>query len=87
MRFSAQGIWFWYNDGNAIWGGSCFVSYRVIIQMLDFIGEKKQAAFCDGISRRSFLRIGGLGLGGLTLPQLLRKEAAAGQGGSQNRSS
>src|SRR5213596_1736569 len=30
------------------------------------------------LSRRSFLRIGALGLGGLTLPQLLREEAAAG---------
>ena len=34
--------------------------------------------FCDGLSRRSFLRIGGLGLGGLTLPQLLRAESASG---------
>jgi uncharacterized protein (DUF1501 family) len=30
------------------------------------------------LSRRSFLRIGALGLGGLTLPSLLRAEAAAG---------
>src|SRR5437868_10866869 len=30
------------------------------------------------LSRRSFLRIGALGLGGLTLPGLLRAEAAAG---------
>jgi hypothetical protein len=30
------------------------------------------------LSRRSFLRIGTLGIGGLTLPQLLRAEAAAG---------
>ena len=36
------------------------------------------AGFCDGISRRNFLRIGTLGLGGLTLPQLLRAESAAG---------
>ncbi|MDH4374413.1 MAG: DUF1501 domain-containing protein [Verrucomicrobiota bacterium] len=34
--------------------------------------------FCDGLSRRSFLRIGGLGMGGLTLSQLLRAEAASG---------
>ena len=26
---------------------------------------------CDGFSRRDFLRIGGLAMGGLTLPQLL----------------
>jgi hypothetical protein len=35
--------------------------------------------FCDGASRRDFLRIGGLVMGGLSLPQLLRAEAAAGQ--------
>ncbi len=34
--------------------------------------------FCDGISRREFLQIGGLALGGLTLPQMLRAEAKAG---------
>ena len=34
-------------------------------------------AFCDGVSRRDFLRIGGLALGGLSLPGLLRAEAAA----------
>ncbi|MFN0197637.1 MAG: DUF1501 domain-containing protein [Planctomycetaceae bacterium] len=33
---------------------------------------------CDGLSRRSFLRIGGLAMGGLCLPDLLRLEAAAG---------
>src|SRR5215204_7392070 len=34
--------------------------------------------FCDGVSRRNFLKIGALGLGGLSLPQLLRAESAAG---------
>ncbi|MCS6775990.1 MAG: DUF1501 domain-containing protein, partial [Chloroherpetonaceae bacterium] len=34
--------------------------------------------FCDGVSRRDFLRIGGLALGGLSLPQLLAIEARAG---------
>ncbi|MCA9087818.1 MAG: DUF1501 domain-containing protein [Planctomycetaceae bacterium] len=34
--------------------------------------------FCDGYSRRDFLRIGALGIAGLTLPQLLRAEAMAG---------
>ena len=33
---------------------------------------------CDGMSRRDFIRVGGLTLGGLTLPQLLRAESAAG---------
>jgi hypothetical protein len=34
--------------------------------------------FCDGVSRRDVLRIGGMALGGLSLPGLLRAEAAAG---------
>ena len=33
---------------------------------------------CQGISRRTFLRIGGLAMGGLSLPQLLRAEAQSG---------
>jgi hypothetical protein len=37
-----------------------------------------QLSLCDGLSRRSFLQIGGLALGGLTMPQLLRAEQAAG---------
>jgi uncharacterized protein (DUF1501 family) len=32
--------------------------------------------FCDRVSRRDFLRAGALGLGGLTLPGLLRLQAA-----------
>ena len=39
---------------------------------------KPQNGFCDGLSRRAFLKIGGLALGGLSLPQILRAEAAAG---------
>ena len=35
---------------------------------------------CEGSSRREFLRIGALGLGGLTLPHLLATHAAAGEG-------
>src|SRR5438046_5057667 len=38
----------------------------------------KESRFCDGISRRNFLRIGALGLGGLALPQLLQAEARSG---------
>ncbi len=34
--------------------------------------------FCDGHSRRDFLRIGGLAMGGLALPQLLQAEQLAG---------
>src|SRR5688572_10754757 len=37
-----------------------------------------KSAFCDGVSRRNFLKIGALGLGGLSLPQLLQAEAASG---------
>src|SRR6266581_127571 len=35
------------------------------------------------LSRRSFLKIGALGVGGLTLPQLLKSEAAASVPSSQ----
>jgi hypothetical protein len=38
--------------------------------------------FCDGLSRRGFLHVGGLALGGLSLPQLLRAEAESGIRGS-----
>ena len=34
--------------------------------------------FCDGIPRRNFLRIGGLAMGGLSLPEILEAEAQAG---------
>ncbi|MEI6356884.1 MAG: DUF1501 domain-containing protein [Verrucomicrobiota bacterium] len=47
--------------------------------MLKILGpEPVNSGFCDGVSRRNFLRIGALGLGGLTLPQMLQAEAAAG---------
>ena len=31
-----------------------------------------QRGFCDGLSRRNFLRIGALGLGGLSMPEMLQ---------------
>ena len=34
--------------------------------------------FCDGLSRRDFIKIGGLAMGGLSLPQILRAEAQSG---------
>ena len=34
--------------------------------------------FCDGVSRRNFLKIGGLALGGMSLNQILEAQAAAG---------
>jgi hypothetical protein len=42
------------------------------------IPGKTGAQFCDGVSRRDFLKIGGLALGGLSLPQILAAEAQAG---------
>src|SRR6476646_9128146 len=33
--------------------------------------------YCDGVSRRGFLKIGGLGLGALALSDLFRAEAAS----------
>ena len=42
--------------------------------------------YCDGLSRRSFLKIGGLGMGGLSLPELLRAEAEIGGTGAAHRS-
>ena len=44
--------------------------------MLDLVG-KTQPRFCDGISRRNFLRIGGLALGGMSLPQFIQAESLA----------
>ncbi|MBL9175060.1 MAG: DUF1501 domain-containing protein [Verrucomicrobiales bacterium] len=38
----------------------------------------KASRFCDGVSRRNFLRIGALGMGGIAVPQLLRAETASG---------
>ena len=41
--------------------------------MLEFIGRADRS--CDGISRRRFLKVGALAIGGLTLPHLLRARA------------
>ncbi len=38
--------------------------------------------FCDGFSRRDVLKVGALGVAGMTLADLLRAEAAAGSGSS-----
>jgi hypothetical protein len=48
--------------------------------MLTILGSEHR--FCDRISRRSFLQIGGLALGGMSLPQILRAEARSGIGRS-----
>src|SRR5207247_3319482 len=44
--------------------------------MLTIYGSKQR--FCDGISRRNFLKIGALGLGGLSRPQLLQAQSQSG---------
>ncbi len=49
--------------------------------MLTILGRNR-GGFCDGMSRRNFLRVGGMMMGGLSLPQVLRNEARAGMGGS-----
>ncbi|MCC7374223.1 MAG: DUF1501 domain-containing protein [Verrucomicrobiales bacterium] len=47
--------------------------------MLTILGPKpERSGFCDGVTRRNFLRIGALGIGGLALPNLLRAESASG---------
>jgi hypothetical protein len=51
--------------------------------MLTMLGPAdRKCRFCDGFSRRNFLTIGGLGLGGLSLAQLLSLDAQAGAGSS-----
>src|SRR5258708_9315300 len=57
----------------AVCGGDGFA-------MLTLLGPKHR--YCDGVARRSFLKIGGLAMGGLGLPQLLQAEARAGAAGS-----
>jgi hypothetical protein len=42
------------------------------------IAGRGLSRFCDGVSRRDFLKLGGLALGELSMPQLLRAEAASG---------
>ena len=45
--------------------------------MLTFAGSSNR--FCDGLSRRSFLQVGGLAIGGLTLADILRAEKTNGR--------
>src|SRR5437660_9287285 len=52
--------------------------------MLSFFGSKHR--LCDGLSRREFLKVGALGVGGLTLADLLRLRAhGAGAAGSPGK--
>lgn len=50
--------------------------------MLNIFGESR-GKFCDRVSRRNFIKIGALGMGGLSLPQLLQAETSARRGRSQ----
>jgi hypothetical protein len=52
--------------------------------MLTLLGKRQP--FCDGVSRRNFLRIGALGFGGLALPDLLRAEATSTAAAANNKS-
>lgn len=49
--------------------------------MLDLLSPHT-SRLCDGISRREFLRVGSLGLGGLSLPWLLSARASAAAAGA-----
>jgi hypothetical protein len=48
--------------------------------MLTIFGSKKYDGFCDGMPRRDFLSIGGMMLGGLALPQVLKAETTEPRG-------
>ena len=50
--------------------------------MISLFGPRN-GDYCDGHSRRQFLKIGGLALGGLSLPQILRAESGGGAGQSK----
>lgn len=47
--------------------------------MLTLSGHR--ISLCDGLSRRAFLKLGGLAMGGLSMPQWLQAEQAAGVSG------
>ena len=51
--------------------------------MLTILGNPlKKGQFCDGLSRRNFLQIGGMAMGGLSLSQAFAADALAGTGRS-----
>ena len=52
--------------------------------MLTFLGRRRR--FCDGVSRRDFLRVGALSIGGLSLADLLRLKAEGAVGPTPGKS-
>lgn len=52
--------------------------------MLNVFSTRRGAA-CDGSSRRDFLKVGALGMGALTLPDLLKARAAQAKTGQQTK--
>ncbi len=52
--------------------------------MLTFLGRRR--SYCDGISRRDFLRVGALTVGGLSMADLLRLKAQAATGPTAGKS-
>src|SRR5262245_47290080 len=51
--------------------------------MLTISRLSERTRYCDGLSRRSFLQIGGLAMGGLCLSDLLQAEAQGANGRSR----
>src|SRR5262245_27157425 len=49
--------------------------------MLTFF-QRNASRYCDGVSRRSFLKVGAMGAMGLTLTDMLRMDAQAGAAGA-----
>src|SRR5439155_13464516 len=68
----------WTRRGQADATTTCLRGEWGVLTMLTIFGQKDR--FCDGISRRSFLKIGalGIGAGSLTLADVLRAEASSG---------
>jgi hypothetical protein len=54
--------------------------------MLDIVFPACTTRRCDGQTRRDFLRVGSLGLAGLSLPALLRAEASEGRANATKKS-
>ena len=50
------------------------------------INADRIEAHCDGLSRRNFLQIGSLAMGGMALPQLLHAEEAVGASAQRQKS-